>query len=776
MNKIKPLLIISLILTSTLIFGQEMRQNIKGTVRDKDSKIPLIGVTLFIVDSNPLIGVTTDMDGNFKFQDLPLGRYTIQAQYLGYEPVTLKNILIGAGKEVILNVSMQESVLKIEEVVVNGKAHRAEALNKMSSVSARSFTVEETKRYAGSFNDPSRMATSFAGVSGDPDGDNDIIIRGNSPRGLLWRCEGIEIPNPNHFANEGATGGPISILNTTTLDNSDFFTGAFPAEYGNAFSGVFDLRLRKGNTEKREYSLQAGIIGTDMSFEGPFSKKGSASYLLNYRYSSLAMLNAIGIKIVGDAVPKFQDLTFNIYVPTERLGTFTMFGIGGLSTITESDEVYKNEFDAGMYTQGITHLFHINENTYIRSVISYAGTKNIWNYIEDDRENDFYYKGNEEFFYNTLRFSTTLNKKINASHFITGGVNYDQMYFNLYENSYDLEEKIMVSDLQDKGNTGLAKAHISYKYRPFNKLTLTGGVHSMYFLLNDNYTIEPRLGAKWKLNERQSISAGFGVHSKIETISNYYAKSINEVGDTIIPNRNIEPIKANHYVLGYDNLLAKNLYFKLELYYQKLYNIPVDNSDSSSFSALNHGSGYTSVPLANKGTGENYGIEFTLEKFYANKYFFLMTASLYESKYKALDGINRNSRYNGNYVFNALAGKEFKLGNHGRDNSITVTSRVIWAGGQRYTPIDIEESREYGYTRRDNSKAYSRQYEDYLRVDLKVSYRKNKKKSTRVWEIDIQNVTANENVTGDWYNYADDQIETWSQLGFLPTLNYRIEF
>jgi hypothetical protein len=165
------------------------------------------------------------------------------------------------------------------------------------------------------------MSASFVGVVSPNDGGNNISVRGNSPYGFLWRMEGIDIPNPNHFANAATSGGGISILSAQILANSDFLTGAFAAEYGNALAGVFDLRLRKGNNEKREYTIQAGLLGIDLEAEGPVSPGSAHSYLVNYRYSTLSMLANLGLE-VGDAITNFQDISFNVTLPTKRQGTF----------------------------------------------------------------------------------------------------------------------------------------------------------------------------------------------------------------------------------------------------------------------------------------------------------------------------------------------------------------------------------------------------------------------------------------------------------------------
>ena len=268
------------------IAAQDYTQTVKGTVIDMDTRVTLPGANILLVGSDPLVGATTDIDGNFKLEKIPVGRQSFKASFMGYEDVVVSEILVATGREVAINIEMKQSVTKLAGVTVRAKNNKSEPINHMASVSATQLTVESTSRVAAGINDPGRTAQSFAGVSSADDENNELVIRGNSPRGMLWRMEGIEIPNPNHFSNgEGGSGGGVCALSTQVLANSDFFTGAFPAEYGNALSGVFDLSMRNGNSEKREYALQLGVMGVQAALEGPIRKGSEASYLFNYRYS-----------------------------------------------------------------------------------------------------------------------------------------------------------------------------------------------------------------------------------------------------------------------------------------------------------------------------------------------------------------------------------------------------------------------------------------------------------------------------------------------------------
>ena len=321
MNKSR-LIIILLILFSVSVSGQtHFTQTVRGKIIDIESQSPIPGVMVMIADSEPQIVSVSNEAGIFRLENVPVGRITVRAMLIGYDFAEFRDIELKSGKEMVLTIEMTEKVEDIDEVVVTAN-RKDKPINEMASVSARSFTVEETERYAGTWLDPARMAANYAGVMAVGDQRNDIIIRGNSPLGLLWKLEGVSIPNPNHFGTLGTTGGPISILNNNLLDNSDFFTGAFPAEYGNALSGVFDLKLRKGNNENYEFTAQAGMNGLEFGAEGPFSKKSKGSYLFNYRYSTLAIFDYLDIHFGVSGVPEFQDLSYKVNLPTEKAELF----------------------------------------------------------------------------------------------------------------------------------------------------------------------------------------------------------------------------------------------------------------------------------------------------------------------------------------------------------------------------------------------------------------------------------------------------------------------
>ncbi len=789
------MVLLCLILSQLQLSSQNIDQTIRGIIVDTDSKMPLIGANVAILSIEPVKGVSSDIEGAFKMTNIPIGRHNIEVTYIGYEPIFLNSILLTSGKELVLNLEMTESAEQLSEIVVNAQTQvdKTKALNEFASVSSRTFSVEETARYAFSAFDPGRMAMNYAGVATGAGDDltNEIVIRGNSPAGVLWRLEGIQIPNPNHFGSIGGTGGGISMLSSSTLSNSDFYTGAFPGEFGNATSGVFDLNLRKGNNEKREYSFMLGALGLEFAAEGPFSLDSKASYLINYRYSTLGFLSLVGLNPVGDVLPAYQDLSFNVNVPTENAGTFSIFGLGGKNNAKfelepdslswlENDEDYGFFEESSMGTVGLTHRYLLSDNSYIRNVavMSYEKTYED-EYFLDAQDNYKEVKEyREDIDQSTFRFSSTYHHKLNAKNSIQIGGVFSAMDFNFAIKARDEELKQLVSYFENGGNSNLIQAFGQWKHRFNNQLTLNTGLHYTMMTLNNKMALEPRASLSWKLNNKQTISISSGLHSKMEHLALYLLEGKLDDGTIINQKKHLGLTKSMHNVIGYDHVFNPNLRLKAEAYYQHLYNIPIDDNPDDNNSLVNATDVYNMVGIDNavsEGTARNVGIDLTLEKFFSNQYYFLITGALYDSKYKGADGKMYNTRFNGNYQLNILGGKEFTLGKK-RNKILGFNGKFALSGGGRYTPVDLEASRLAGEAVYQNDNRFGARSETYFRFDVGVSYRINKKHMTHTIMLDIQNVSNRQNVYGYLYNEDSAQLEAYTQTGLFPNFNYRIEF
>lgn len=750
----------------TPIFGQ----TIKGKIIDSETKQPVEGATILFVKTKT--NAVSNENGTFRVTNLDIGRYSIEVSSLGYEKTIINEILVGVGKEVELNIQLIGSFHQFDELTINAKKEFGTSLNDMASSSVRSFSVEQTKRYAASWGDPARMALSFAGTSNINDQTNEIIIRGNSPKGMLWKIEGVEIPNPNHFGLDGASGGGFSAISTNVLGNSDFYIGAFPAEYGNATSGIFDIHLRNGNNEKREHSLQVGFQGIEASTEGFFTKKSKASYLVNYRVFTLGVLGKMGIKPAGSfASPFFQDLAFKVNIPLKKT-VASIWGIGGKSDSNFKIDVNTKQIEeSNFFATGINFLTYLNKKAYIENIISGSG-----NILNDQFQTDIIsQKKINSYLY--LRYSSQFNLKINNKNSLRLGGVLTNMNFK-FLNKYG-EKSYSNSKYGEKGQAQLYQVYGQWKNRIFEKININPGLHFTYFALNNTSSLEPRLNAKLQLTSKKTFSLGIGNHSRIHPLP-FYMVELNHTDSSHIKNENLQIPKSFHVVLGYEYRPNSSWRFLVETYLQKqfdqaIFALKTNLADLSTYSSLNDLSTYTDILASNKGKGENYGVEFTIEKFLTDGFYLINTTSLFNATYSGSDGIKRRSRFSNNFVENFLAGKEWNIGNK-KSNILGLNIRSTWAGGLRSTPILLDESRKVGYGIYDYSKIYEKKLDNFFRTDFKVNYIVNRNKTTSTFSLDVNNLTNHKNPKHIYYDNSTKSEVIIYQLGILPVFNYRLEF
>ena len=773
---------------SMSVFGQEeFTQSIKGNIIDKDAEYPLIGVNVVLVSSDGEYGTATDIDGNFKLSNVPVGRQALQISYIGYKTTTLPNILVGTGKETVLSIQMEEDLTKLDEVVITAQQDKRKAVNEMATISTRSMTMEEVTRFSGSQGDVSRMAQNYAGVSGASDDRNDIIVRGNSPSAVLWRLEGVDIPSPNHWASLGTTGGPISMLNINSMSNSDFLSGAFPAEYGNSTAAVFDLKLRNGNSEKYEFLGQIGFNGFEAGIEGPLAIGKNASFMANYRYSTLGVVSALGVDFgTGAAIPQYQDLVFKFNVPTENFGRFSIWGLGGISDITfedrpGSDNLYTDgddSFFSGANTKmiGATHIFFFDQNTSSNLSLSYSSaiSLNKSDELRDEVTQRFERVFTSRNTQNKLGVNWTLNIKIDSQNRVKAGLIYDQ-YDIAVRDSILFDDGVWFSELDFNGDASLVRGFAQWQHKANDKLTINGGIHTARFGLNGSTSLEPRLSLSYDVSSKNTFGIGFGRHSQLQPLPIYFNKDREATDAENNKNQELDFIKSNHYIASWDHSFSSSTRFKLETYYQSLSGLATDPLDED-FSMVNFGADFgfpNRVGLNNEGTGSNYGVEMTLERFLDKGLYYLVTASLFDSKYEGIDKISRNTFFNSNYVFNVLAGKEIVLS---KKWTITLDGRFNYAGGRRYTPIDLAASIAADKEVRSSDMVYDSRYANYIRPDIKIGFRQNAKKYTQSFSIDFQNVINRRNVFYNKYDSRNQEIDTEYQRGFFPDVRYQITF
>ncbi|MBS3913113.1 MAG: carboxypeptidase regulatory-like domain-containing protein [Bacteroidetes bacterium] len=779
-----------LLLLPNAPYAQTILQTIRGTVVEKESHRPLERASVVLIGNSDTFETQTDSLGEFEFNVIPVGRFTIYISLTEFKAFARPDILVGSAKQVIILAELEEEIKSIGQVnVVQKRSNPAGTNNELVTVSGRQFTADQTSRYAGSLMDPSRMAGNFAGVSGTTSQRNDIVIRGNSPRGLLWRLEGIDIPNPNHFSSQGTTGGPVSILNNNNLANSDFLTGAFPAEYGNALSGVFDLKMREGNNRKREYTGQIGFNGIELGAEGPINKAKRSSYLAYYRYSTLGVFDKLGINLTFAGIPYYQDYSFKLSFPQTKTGNWSVTGLGGNSHVdllakksdsstinfgTTSRNNIKNGSSMAAYILGNT--FRI-KNGYVKSSVAFTRDGRFTKFDTLDI-NDFatttYGEGST---IDKWVWHSFINKKLNTSNVIRCGVIYSFLQTSIRDSSMDDSGNFRILR-NASGNSNFAQVYAEWKHNFGPRWILNSGMYSQYYFANKTHSIEPRIGMRYNLARNQSLAMGAGLHSQMQALEVYYGNTRLPGNQYWLSNFNLDFSKSIHAVFGYDNQLGRNLRLKVESYYQYLYQIPVSQTQNT-YSVLNLGGEFGGIfivdSLENNGKGRNYGLEITLEKFYAKNYYFLFTTSLFDSKYTAASGKQYNTAFNGKFVLNGLAGYEKSLGKRKRA-TVSANIKITYAGGRRYTPVDIQKTEQSGFIQYDWSRAYGSQFKNYFRTDLKVGLRWNGKKVTQEWALDIQNFFNTKNPLSLAFNSKTKSVYYEYQQGRLPIVFYRILF
>jgi hypothetical protein len=790
-KKIIPIQCVILLLAVS-VYSQPV-QTIRGKVFDGASFAALLGANVVIIEAGPITGVITDEQGLFEITEVPVGRYSILVSHLGYESNIIRDVIVGTGKEVFLEVAMRELVVELEGVQIAASVSKDQTINPMAGISARSFTVEETEKFPGSWGDPARMAANYAGVFPNGDIYNYIVVRGNSPYGLIWRMEGIPIPNPNHFDFPGATGGPISIVNNKLLSQSDFITSAFPAEYSNGVSGVFDLNLRNGNNQKREYVVEAGLLALSVGAEGPISRKSGSSYLFNYRHSFLGLVDEL---LWVGALPRYRDLNFKLNFPTAK-GRLSVFGYGGTSRILGEEDIpaysrpghtrqITSESGSGTLVYGLKFVRFVGNNTRIVTDAAYSTNRSF-------QYNDSLVNGSvsrqlirNDYTEDRLLVSGKIISKLNAKNSLNAGMIMENNFVDyILNNEYEIfngvsGDSLVIYPLNHLNDDRLPvlRTHVGWKHRFTNSLDFYAGLNYLHFFMNHSHALEPRLNLRWAFTGRQALSAGYGLHSQLHPFFHYLVRKYPS-GDPydrenyIETNRTLDLTRSHHLALGYDLAITEDMRLKAEVYHQYLFDIPVDR-DSSYFSLINSGAGSyneTHHDLVNEGRGYNRGIDLTFEKFLSRNYYFLVTASFLDSKYRGSDGITRNTVFNSNYHMNGIFGYEIPAREHG---SVDLNLRLTASGGRRIIPHDEEQT----LLEREDVFIYDQAFESrlapYFRMDARVSYIYNGSRVRHELAIDVTNLTNRPNEWERRYNDITQTIEMVHQQGIFFVVYYRI--
>ncbi len=751
-------------------------QNVRGQVIDKYSRLPVVGALVSVDNVYPFLSAYANDNGLFTIERVPVGRQTFSVEMKGYSRLEQKGIVVSTGKELFIELEISNI-----DAETGTKPN-----NELLLVSSRSLSVEEMQRFPATFNDPNRMNMSFAGVQPLRDGDSDVNTRGNSSMTALYRLEGLDIPNPNHFAFMAVMGGGLTVFSTSVLNGGDWSIGAWSADYGNSISSATDLKFRKGNKYKREHNFQAGLLGLNLATEGPIKKERS-SYLINYRYSTLGILSAAGIYLVRDNVSNtFQDVSFNVNFNSQNNKTSaSIFGVVGISTenwfikkdsnqwLTDLDYIRnKNGSSLAILGANINHSF--NEKSFINIVVGATASNMYFNRWKPDNINLTSGTVIDTHLYRNLSASlaATYNRRIGEKIVLKTGLIAKEMLFDL--NYGKTDTGVYTRIISALNRTELIQGFAAGVYRPSQKLVISAGLHSLFFTLNNSYSVEPRLAIRYKMFKKTALGLAYGQHGAVLPMGAYFVQQLNpNTGEQEQVNRNLKLLQAHHFVASVEQKLSENSYLLIEGFYQQIMNAPIRDEINSTFWYFNTRDTQGDGRYISEGEGRNYGVNLTLEKKFSQGYYAILAANFSYSQYKVLDNIWRSTQNDARF-FNVLTGgREINLRNN---QTLQLNARIFFGEGIRYilpdTAATLAQDRlvlntELGWAGRPNY---------YFRTDIRVAYRKNFKKTSFVASLDIQNASNHKNQRDVQYNEKENFLYKRYQSGLTPLINFQLFF
>ena len=778
-------IIVSALATFAFAAGVQA-QTVRGIVTDAASGEPMGFVTIKVRETKT--GVVTNDKGEFEISNLPVGRYTIEASSLGYTPVVLPEVLVSSNKDVTLDIAIKEAVSTLSDVVVRPQVSKEMPLNNMVLTGGKMLSVEESSRYAGGMDDPARLVTAFAGVTGSP-ASNGVSVHGGAPQQLVWHMEGVEVFAPNHFSDSyNFGGGSISALSANVLGNSDFLMGAYPAEYGNAVGGIFDIKLRNGNSTSYEHTAQLGTLGIDFASEGPLGKNSKASYLFNYRYSFTGLASHLGILDLDGDNADYQDVNFKLNLPTKRAGTFSLWGMGYIdkSWVDESKpDEWETLYDQNneqvqqkLFTTGLSHKIWLGEGTSLNTTLA---ASYFFNHIKEDYYED---AGNNtssapipyidaDQTNGRLIGNIFVNRKMSRQLTSKLGVNYTHY---IYKNRLRYAEEIgqpLESYGHEDGRAGLLNLYTSNSWEVSPAFTLCFGLNAQGFMLNGDWSVEPRLSWQWHTSQKGTLSFGYGLNSRVEKLDVYFVEL-----DGKRVNRDLDMTRSHQVQLSYLHMLNPHLAFRAETYFQYMYDMPI--AETGTYALVNRLDYYIDRHLVSKGRGRNYGIDLSLEQYLHKGLYWIINGSVYDMEYRDINGQWHDTRFNSGYAFKLLAGKEWMMGKAKRD-LLNVSVKLSYQGGLRYSPID-EAATIANYKNNDpdvvydESRPFTKQFDPVFSTDFTLSYKINGKKVSHEIAIKAINLFQTKTPFKHVYNYKEQKMDNYDVGLSLPNICYRVNF
>jgi hypothetical protein len=785
--------------TSKREIDPQSLQEIHGVVSEAETKNPIQDATVILVVDTTYYGVVTDAAGRFIFHYVPIGRHQLIFKHVSFK-VSYINPVVTAARSQFIEVVMELFVKELEDV---------EVIDQFSFSYDVVIDPVELSHHAGRPEAIRKLPTG-PGTAENDDSRNDLVVRGNSPQSNNWRIEGVNIPNPNHFNIPGTTGGPVSFISDKVLTVSNFYSGPFGAEFGNSTSAAYDLHLRSGDTTNYYSSVQFGLYGGEITAEGPLSKKSKSSALVHLRRSVLDVLDALQLDIGTNSIPKYTDGFFKLNFPLRKASNFWLFGIAASSridikidTAKEQNNIY-GEKDRDQLLRCFTNVLGIgfekpiNKRGHFHTALAFSSERTSSNHylvyfpedikvlMEQTGDGDthvFHY----DFRNNKLAGFTSVALRVNKKNLFKAGASYDVSFYDYVDEIRNVTVPIEDTDAYGKWRRRLDGDETAVLLQPFFDYTwreedweITGGIHGQYYSPTKSTSVEPRLAVYYYFPKFSRLKFAYGHHSATQQpYAYFYGPTNDENGNPILENKNLDFTRSIHTSLGYELKTDKLWTVRLEAYYQRLYNVPVERDKPSSYSLLNAGADFARLyapPLVNEGAGKNYGVELTVDRSFNKGYLLLLTGTLFNSTYRGSDYVWRSTDFNSRYILNLLATKEWTFGD---SHMFSIGMKFTTKGGRWYGPIDTLST---GYMREvvyDSATRNSKQFAPYRRFDIRVVYRRSGNRVNHEFSLDLINAFNFQNVLKNSYfphsKGVKYTIEKEYQLGILPFFYYRMD-
>ena len=605
------IVLICVILTSfaTAEQSEDMYGSLSGKVIDRSTKQPIPGANVIVKDSR--LGAASDINGEFLIENLPAGHYIIEISSVGYKPRARTDVIVKSNQKNFLSVSMEADILSGEEVTVTAGYF---IKDKDVVTSARNLNYEEIRRAVGAAEDVQRVIQALPGVASANDQTNEVVVRGGSPRENLTVMDGIEIPNTNHYGDQGSTGGPINMINTEFLSEIDFMTGGFPAKFGDKLSSVLALELREGNRKEIDGAFDLSMAGAGLVFEGPIDK-GRGSYLVSARKSYLDLINdQIGLT----SVPEYWDTQMKIAYdlnPKHKLLFNWIYGNDKIFIKEEgaysrgADEV---DYYGFQYGAGFTLKSLWNKTTFSSATLSQASSN--WDIVVHDSDGILEYTNTSQELENCLKYDFT--KRLGRSE-LGAGISVKQtifdhdmwarpdttIYYTFNPAGGDSIETIVydafiIMENIDSYKLGL---YVQENYHITRDLTAKAGLRYDYFDFSEKGKLSPRLGLEWVFMPKNTFTASYGEFYQTPPYF-FYTNG----GDS--RNQYIDYEHARHFVLGYERIFNEGFKGTIEVYHKEY----DDFVFPEQWIYNTNDPAYRSYLMVNEGVGYSRGIEFFL--------------------------------------------------------------------------------------------------------------------------------------------------------------------